>query len=62
MDRPFTIGDNIEAVGGEDFEGNSEEATNWQQREHTDTEHIDEQSDRNPVYGSFPEERHIWGK
>jgi len=53
-DQPFAIGDDNEAVGGEAFEeGNSEGATNWQRREHTDP-------DRKAVYGSFPEERHIW--
>jgi len=61
-DGPFTIGDNNEVVAGEALGGNSEEAEHWEQREHTDTEDVDEQSDRKPVYGSFPEERHIWGK
>jgi len=62
IDRPFTIDDNDDTVGDEVFEGNSEDTTHWHQREYTDTEDVDEQSNRKPVYGSFPEERHIWGK
>lgn len=58
-DVPFTIGDN-DAIGGEAFEGGSEEATHWQSRDYNEAD--DDDSNRKAVYGSFPEERDVWGK
>lgn len=59
-DDPFTIGDNNDAIGGEAFEGNSEEATHWQRRDYNGAD--DDVSNRKAVYGSFPEEQDVWGK
>jgi len=64
-DTPFTIGDNNDATGGEAFEGNSEEATQWQRREFGragDQDDDDGRGKQKAVYGSFAEERDVWSK
>ncbi|KAF2760496.1 DUF300-domain-containing protein [Pseudovirgaria hyperparasitica] len=55
LDRPFADGDNEEDVGG--FSAHqSDEALRWQTRDHTD-----EPSHSSSHFGSFREERDVWG-
>ena len=63
-DVAFTIGDNNEAIGGETFEGNPEEATHWQRRDYSDAEDQggDGRRKQKAVYGSFAEERDVWSE
>jgi len=59
LDRPFVVGDNEDEQGGENFSGRSDEASQWQHKDYDDD--TEEQQAQNPKYGSFHEERNIWG-
>lgn len=61
LDSPFAVG------GDEDIEGTparkphvSEEAMQWEQRDYTNDANQDHQR-TSPQYGSFREERNVWG-
>jgi hypothetical protein len=53
------VGDNEDEQGGENFSGGSDEASQWQHKDYDDD--AEEQQAQNPKYGSFHEERNIWG-
>jgi hypothetical protein len=57
LDKPFA-GDNSNAQGGEDFSGGQQGSSEWEDRNY---EEDNVQADNSPKYGSFREERDIWG-
>jgi len=58
LEEPFAVGDDEESAGGEQVDGESDEAQQWQ---HRDYDQDDGTKKRSPQYGSFEEERNVWG-
>jgi hypothetical protein len=57
LNKPF-VGDNSNAQGGEDFSGGEQGSNEWEDRNY---EEDNEPADDSPKYGSFREERDVWG-
>jgi hypothetical protein len=59
LDSPFAIGDNEEDDNEERAPPVSDEAQQWERRDYSEEQTNQEQT--SPQYGSFREERNIWG-
>lgn len=59
LGEPFAIGDDEEAPGGDNMRGESDEAQHWQRRNYDHDGDVTKK--RSPQYGSFDEERNVWG-
>ena len=58
LDSPFAIGDNGEDDNEERAQPVSEEAQQWETRDYSGEQDTEQPS---PQYGSFREERNVWG-
>jgi hypothetical protein len=61
LDEPFAVGGNENAAGGENMFGDqSNESLQWQSRDYEENG-SGRPPARGPQYGSFTEERSVWG-
>jgi len=58
LDKPFAE-DNSNAQGGENFSAGQQGSSEWEDRNYEEDDN--ERADESPKYGSFREERNVWG-